>query len=314
MISTILLLLSLNTVNAHSWIACADYSLTASTSVYDESACLGFARGYTQFATSTFGEDRGFNYDTTLDKAPCKIPFDKFSYSHKFHQAVYRPKSRIRLIWPAKNHVADTCTNPYIPDTQLKLFYHCNGPNAYSTLRDFLKNSVQVIDWKKEGNKKGFQNCANFCANPDKAVCNQEFIMPTLPINKTCTFLWFWEFNPGSPPYTACWDISTNPNPPTPAPTSPTDCSKLWDQCGGNNWKGFTCCKEGICKFMNEWYSQCVPNVQPRPITTPPPEICPTKLWGQCGGIDFPGKPCCPPNAQCVSFNAYYFQCVPKCV
>ena len=302
-------------IQAHSWIACADYSVSASTSIYDETACLGFARGYAQFATSTFGEDRGFNYDTTMDKAPCKVPFDSLSYSHKYHSAVYRPNSRVRLIWPAKNHVADTCTNPYIPDTQLKLFFHCNGPNKYTTLRDFLRNSRQVIDWKTEGNRRGFQNCANFCANPDKAVCHQDFTMPVLPQNTTCTFLWFWEFNPNSPPYTACWDISTNPNPPTPSPTPAGSCANLYDQCGGNNWRGATCCRTGVCRAQNEWYSQCIPAPQPTPPLTPPPtERCPTRLWNQCGGIDFNGRKCCPENAQCVVFNEYFHQCVPKCV
>jgi hypothetical protein len=209
MLFTTIFLLSITGGLSHSWIACADYSLTASTSKYNHSACLGFARGYTQFATSTFGEDRGFNYETRLNKPPCKVPFNKNAYSKKFKPVMYKPKQKIRLLWPAKNHVAAPCTNSNIQNTQLKLFYHCNGPNAYSTLRDFLKNSVQVIDWKKEGNKKGFQNCANFCANPDKAVCNQEFIMPVLPSKKVCTFLWFWIFNSDSFPYTSCWDINT---------------------------------------------------------------------------------------------------------
>jgi len=36
-------------------------------------------------------------------------------------------------------------------------------------------------------------------------------------------------------------------------------CNSPFSQCGGNNFKGETCCPDGfVCKFVNEWYSQCV--------------------------------------------------------
>lgn len=304
----------LQPVMSHSWIACADYSLKASTTIYDESQCLGFARGYAQFVSPIFGEDRGFNFDTTLDKPPCR-QMSPLSYSDKYHPPVYRPGNTVRLVWPSKNHVSDICTNMHIPDTQLKLFYHCKGSNAFGSLGEFLGHSEEVIDWKTQGNRKGFQNCANFCSNPDKAVCHQDFIMPVLPQNTTCTFLWLWEFNPGSPPYTMCWDIATNPNsPPTPTSTQPGVCADLYDQCGGKNWQGPRCCKKGICDLRNEWYSQCIPEPHPtKPLTPPPTEICNNKLWGQCDGLDFVGSLCCPPNSQCVKFNEFFFQCIPKC-
>lgn len=311
------LLLHIVRISAHSWIACSDYSLNADTNIYDETACLGFARGYQQFLSPSFGVDRGFNYDTSMNSSPCKVQYDDSSYTYKYHTAVYRPSSTIRLIWPAKNHVADTCTNAHIPDTQLKLYYHCDGPNKYTTLNDFIRASTEVIDWKKQGNKKGFQNCANFCSNPDKAVCHQDFVMPILPENKICTFLWFWEFNPGSNPYTSCWDIFTNPNTiiTSSSPQLPSVCADLYSQCGGKHWKGSTCCKTGICSSKNEWYSQCIPATKTLvPPTPQPTERCENKLWGQCGGNDFAGKRCCPVNSQCVLFNDYFHQCVPKCI
>merc|ERR1711979_160394 len=47
---------------------------------------------------------------------------------------------------------------------------------------------------------------------------------------------------------------------PTPMPTPSADCSSTYDQCGGNNWGGPTCCQAGsTCQVQNEWYSQCVP-------------------------------------------------------
>lgn len=35
-------------------------------------------------------------------------------------------------------------------------------------------------------------------------------------------------------------------------------CSALYDQCGGNEWSGPTCCAQGSCQMQNEWYSQCL--------------------------------------------------------
>ncbi|EGZ08457.1 cellulose binding domain-containing protein [Phytophthora sojae] len=38
---------------------------------------------------------------------------------------------------------------------------------------------------------------------------------------------------------------------------------KLWDQCGGVDYRGSTECANGaICKYFNAWYSQCVPKEQ----------------------------------------------------
>jgi len=36
-------------------------------------------------------------------------------------------------------------------------------------------------------------------------------------------------------------------------------CAGLWMQCGGKNYSGPTCCKEGHCVIMNDYYHQCVP-------------------------------------------------------
>jgi hypothetical protein len=35
------------------------------------------------------------------------------------------------------------------------------------------------------------------------------------------------------------------------------NCAGLWAQCGGQGFNGPTCCKEGSCKVMNSYYSQC---------------------------------------------------------
>ncbi|KAK6337056.1 hypothetical protein TWF718_009842 [Orbilia javanica] len=36
-------------------------------------------------------------------------------------------------------------------------------------------------------------------------------------------------------------------------------CSNLYEQCGGSGWTGPTCCNAGsVCKYSNDWYSQCL--------------------------------------------------------
>eukprot|EP00833_Pecoramyces_ruminatium_P010052 jgi/Orpsp1_1/1184084/evm.model.c7180000087956.1 len=38
-------------------------------------------------------------------------------------------------------------------------------------------------------------------------------------------------------------------------------CAVSYGQCGGKNWKGATCCSSGYtCKYVNVWYSQCIPS------------------------------------------------------
>jgi len=35
------------------------------------------------------------------------------------------------------------------------------------------------------------------------------------------------------------------------------NCAARWAQCGGNGFNGSTCCQQGTCVKMNDWYSQC---------------------------------------------------------
>jgi len=64
---------------------------------------------------------------------------------------------------------------------------------------------------------------------------------------------------PGGPP------DPPSPPPPPPSPPShpppppPSGCAnKLYDQCGGQGFKGPTCCPSGsTCKAQSQYYSQC---------------------------------------------------------
>lgn len=41
----------------------------------------------------------------------------------------------------------------------------------------------------------------------------------------------------------------------SPQPTG--SCASLWAQCGGRGFTGPSCCTQGACKLLNEYYSQC---------------------------------------------------------
>jgi hypothetical protein len=283
--------------SAHSWVHCTDYEGPAfkSNADYNDGNCKGFPRDYT--SNGVFGGDTGFNYQSSGASPVCKTSFNSKSYS-KFPMAQYQPGQKVKVVWPAKNHDKGTCTNPFIPDTEMKLYMDCSLSGGRNPSTDaFTTSNKLVIDWKANGGS-GFQNCPFFCDNPDKAVCFQEFTVPSnIPSGTVCTFLWYWVFNQGTPAYTSCWeaciggDCSGNPGtgkPPTNSPPSrtaappsrtaappssrppttarppssdnPGKCRKRWQQCGGKDHSGSTCCESNSkCVFLSEWYSQCWP-------------------------------------------------------
>ena len=213
----ILILLLFQYARSHSWIICSDYRADITSNVYDASKCSGIARGWDEFNQDVFGADRGFNYRITDENQPaCIRDYRQDMYNSKFPMAQYNTGQSVRLIWPSKNHVAATCTNPYIPDTSLKLYVGEGYKNP--TLKQVQQLQL-VKDFKNEGNKKGFQNCPYFCDNMDKAICFQDFTVPHL--HGPVTFYWVWEFNKGEI-YGACIDayVATHSPSPTPLPTS----------------------------------------------------------------------------------------------
>ena len=98
-----------------------------------------------------------------------------------------------------------------------------------------------------------------------------------------------------SQPATSAPTISTTTTTPSPtadAPqtSSPTTtsgnsaCASKWQQCGGENHNGPTCCTSGnTCVRQSKWYSQCQPGSSPEtgsptdaPATDAPATIAPT--------------------------------------
>jgi hypothetical protein len=83
-----------------------------------------------------------------------------------------------------------------------------------------------------------------------------------------------------------------------------TECSREWQQCGGRQWTGPTCCTEGLsCKVDNAYYSFCNRQENPGPCAG---------HWEQCGGREWAGATCCAPGLQCVREGEYFSQCRSK--
>jgi hypothetical protein len=209
-----LLGLTAQLAHGHSWVACTDYKITpgsgsAGENYYDASLCKAWPRNWKSVATN-FGVDMGYNYQYTETQA-CRDPLSTdtstFGYPSNFPMATYSPGQQVCLAWPSKNHVAATCTNQYIPDTELKIYATKTGTSdpvengfKQKTVADLGGHVNGVIDFK------GFQHCPKFCENMDKSLCTQCFTIPQNMESGVWTFQWWWIFNAGSPAYTTCWE------------------------------------------------------------------------------------------------------------
>jgi hypothetical protein len=214
-ISFSLLLLSLAIqVYSHSWVSCTDYriSSTSDTQVYQNGKCVGFPRAWAQCCENTaFGLDRGFNFQPSNGKL-CRDPLNKAngyqaSYSSTSPMAKYSPGQTVCLAWPPKNHVAASCINKDIPDNGMEVYM--SGPNPDADPTSFSQ-MTKVADWGRNPGGdafKGFQNCPNFCSNPDKATCTGCFSIPkNAQVGAVYTFIWTWEFNAKTDQYSSCWE------------------------------------------------------------------------------------------------------------
>jgi hypothetical protein len=268
---------------SHSWIHCVDYDSAASLSVgqFNNRACRAWARGIPQDAL--FGEDRGFNYQPANNRA-CRDPSTPSTPNR------FVPGQRIRLVWPAKNHVAASCTNGFIAYGSLRLYAFPVRDLATSdpSWSEWRTDKYLIHDFDAPGNK-GFQNCPDFCPSTDRVPCYGDVVLPRNWTQGWMKFMWTWNFNPNEW-FTTCFDaqISTttsspsptmassrNPtvrNPPTLHPTTrnptarnpptlrpTTACAREWGQCGGRGWTGPRCCVPGTrCTTQNAYYAQCL--------------------------------------------------------
>lgn len=193
--------------SAHSWLQCADYE-EENGRAWSADKCRAWPRNYDAAFKGfgyVFGADGGYNYEPT-ENAPCSPSPPKSSdYTTSYPKATYTPGQRICLAWPPKNHVAAKCNNPNIPDGGTKIYRSGVNPTTDPTLSQFQQNLVYDFGANTGTNGIGFQNCPDFCANADKALCTGCFVIPQDLALGNYAFLWEWGFS-GSV-YANCFDV-----------------------------------------------------------------------------------------------------------
>jgi hypothetical protein len=150
--------------------------------------------------------------DTGRDFQPtetdvCDVDFGANLYTATYPEAKYQAGKIYCLAWPMKNHGAATCTNEFIPDTELEIFRSGINPTQDPpTQTEFKKNVVQDFFGKHASGKidcLGFQRSPKFCDDTGNAMGTGCFRAPSTP--GKYVFQWLWEFNAGKP-YSSCWD------------------------------------------------------------------------------------------------------------
>ena len=200
-------------VYSHSWLFCIDYDKTVSlnTGTISNRFCREYPRGIPN--NTIFGEDKGYNYQ----------PISNIACSTRFNgkNIIKMEKGKnYRFLWPAKNHVAAPCTNPYVRDVSLNLYLY---PVTSLTSQDpyfssWVKNTYLFYNFKSNG--KGFQNCPDFCPSTDRVPCFGDVPIPTNYKSGYYKGIWVWNFNPNEF-FTHCMDIQITP-PSNPSTISPT--------------------------------------------------------------------------------------------
>ena len=301
-------------VSAHSWIHCVDYDPTASLLVgnIQNSRCRSFPRGVPN--TALFGEDRGFNYQPVRNVA-CRN-----SYSGSF--STFSKGSTIRMLWPAKNHIAARCTNPYINDQSLRLYLYpvssLSQPDpSFST---WTSSQYLFYDFKRDG--QGFQNCPDACPVVDRLPCYGDVRFPNALPTGLYKAIWVWIFNPNER-YTHCFDFQltdstpltkapTTRVPTTRAPTTRTPTTRVPTTRAPTTRTPTTRAPTTRAPTTRTPTTRTPTTRAPttRTPTTRVPTTC-ASLYQQCGGNGWTGTTCCQTGSRCQVQNAYYSQCVP---
>lgn len=198
-------------VDAHSWVECVSYDPPSFDHLtlggYDRARCSGYPRGFQKQFEAGFGIETGYNWEYP----DCARDTPKSTdYTQDIPMAKYQPGQIIYISHPAKNHVADTCTNPFIPSESLEV--KMSSKTGVDTFDVSLKmvgedHSKGVID------HLGYQRCFEFCANPDKSHCLTGWTLPTNIEEGVYSFSWSWQFNPQQW-YQNCFDayVGGTPN------------------------------------------------------------------------------------------------------
>lgn len=211
-------LLLIPLVSAHSWLECSDYA-TDVLGEFDRSLCSGYPRAFERQFREGFGQDTG----RELRATNCaQYPLSSAGYSDKIPMATYAPGQVIHLSHPAKNHVADVCTNAFIPSTSFVV------KMSSSIGTDTFDVPLALVGDEHTNSKidhLGFQRCNRFCDDMDKSHCISSWALPENIAEGVHSFIWTWVFNPGEA-YSSCFDamiVSGNGTLPEPSSTpSPT--------------------------------------------------------------------------------------------
>ncbi|CAK4069329.1 unnamed protein product [Aphanomyces euteiches] len=260
-------------VHSHAWIDCSNYIIETGDDAlhFKRANCIGFPRCAAErmsenshrftksvLGNGVFGLDSGLAYLQSVKGCQCDRSSSN-AYTDATPMATYTPGQRVCLAYPAKNHVADVCTNQYIPDNGMKIYRSDEGATTDPDLHKWPHEIPHLNGVHTDGqiDYKGFQNCPAFCenngTNMDKALCTVCFdLEPDLALG-SYTFHWEWQFNEGQW-YVSCWEanvVASTPSLRFPSPTA-----------GGTPSTGAS--------------PSVVPNPAPSPATTPHPSVART--------------------------------------
>ncbi|KDO32643.1 hypothetical protein SPRG_02344 [Saprolegnia parasitica CBS 223.65] len=192
----------------HSWIECTDYRMAAPDQPWDPTLCKGRPRCSERQTAAGFGVDTGMN----IEKKQCQCAYGSDA-GKAIPTATYTPGQRVCLAYPPKTHVADTCTGAFIPDQETIISRTALG----ATTDDFSGKTYEHLNGKHvDGtiDHKGFQNCQNFCADKDKALCTMCFDLEADIAPGKYSFKWDGR---GATPVAA---VATTAAPPVPVASS----------------------------------------------------------------------------------------------
>ncbi len=213
---------------------CTDYDPASfdydKLGTFDRARCRGYPRAFQRQFEAGFSRDTGYNWEHPLCT---RDPFNANDYSGAVNMARYSTGQIIYISHPAKNHVADSCTNPFIPSGVLEV-----RMSSSPDVDTFDVSLPMVGDDHVNGviDHLEYQRCYQFCSDMDGAHCLTAWQLPNDIAEGRHSFLWVWEFNQGQF-YSNCFDaiISNNGSsstdvpgtaPPTtmppPTPTSTT--------------------------------------------------------------------------------------------
>ena len=226
-------ILCISYANAHSWAECTKYD-DAVVAPYTHSKCKGFPRAFQRQFTEGFGIDTGFNDEVGAGAATiaCPVAYNANLYNNEVVMANYTPGEVFNMAWPAKNHVADTCTNQFIPDGGVVILR-----SSLPETDDFLINIPMINPQHVNGqiDHLGFQRCFQFCNNMDKSPCYNTFQLDkNFYKSGVYSFKWVWTFNPGQY-FITCFDAYVNVDNPVIVTSSSNTGDNYTDSMSGSS-------------------------------------------------------------------------------